>query len=152
MSFDFSVLLSDDWVIHTQAQGSPETAINFFWQSYKQKYSQVSPALHLLATERTTVSVGQLVTPNENSGDVFENALYMTHTRGERESACLEKRVCWCSPAFLINFILTLHPPCAASPSCQSSLAGDPLGEIVRITWLLKKLQDDTAPLNWNHT
>lgn len=43
---------------------------------------------------------------------LVENALYMTRTRRERESACFVKRVCWCSLAFLINFILTLHPRC----------------------------------------
>lgn len=112
----FWIFHSSEWWLSNSHQSSDLTrdchkavlqkkVLSSFWD----------PALHLLTTPSDRMDDsewGQLVTQNEYSSDVFENALYMTHTRRERESACFEKKDCWCSLAFLINFILTLHPHC----------------------------------------
>lgn len=92
-------------VIYTRAQSSPEDCHQLLWQC--------SVFLWSLQSHRTDSShCGWSETQRVHSGDVSENALYVTYTRRERESACFEKRLCWCSPAFFINFILTLHPRC----------------------------------------
>lgn len=62
------------------------TAINFF--------DSVVFLWSLQSHRRDDSQCGQPETQSVHSGDVSENALYVTYTRRERESACFEKRVC----------------------------------------------------------
>lgn len=159
MSFDFSFPLCDNRVIRTGAHGTPEEYHKVLWQYYKKKtkncFVEAFQMLLLYISSLRSASdrpddseCGQLVPPNENSCDVFENALYMTQTRRERESACFEKRVCWCSLAFLINFVLTLHPHCMSHLPKLFSKRTERFSGIAR---LLKELLDDTASFIWDH-
>lgn len=58
----------------------------------QQQKAGIAEMLHAASIRMEDNECGQLVT-NESSCDVFEKALRMTHSREQRESACLEKRL-----------------------------------------------------------
>lgn len=109
--------------------------------------------LHSVSIRKQDNECGQLVT-NESSCDVFEKALHMTQTREQRESACFEKGLWWCSLAFLINFLLTRLPHCISH--LPKAVSQENLWEIYStlhkpFTWN-RILSEDTASCETLHS